>query len=58
MARLFILRVEFSPHSRYALKPFGQSFMFAKVRPHQAFPQLSVIRHGEMQQLMDDYVVA
>ena len=58
MARLFIWRVEFSPHSRYALKPFGQSFMFAKMRPHQTFPELAVIRHGEMKQFVNDDVIA
>ena len=32
--------------------------IIAKMRPHQRFPQFAVVRHGEMEQLMDDDVIA
>jgi len=32
-------------------------FVVSKVPPHETFPQLAVIRHGEMQQFVDDHVI-
>jgi len=31
--------------------------VIAKMRPHKAFPEFAMVRHGEVQQLMDDDVI-
>ena len=47
---------------RHLLRVFAQSavesFIIAQMRSHEALPQLAVVRHGEMQELVDDDVVA
>jgi hypothetical protein len=37
---------------------FLQAFIIAEMRPHQALPQLAVIGHKKVQQLMNDDIIS
>ncbi len=38
-------------------QPFLQAFIVTKMRSHQALPQLAVIEHKKVQQLMNDDII-
>ena len=47
--------VQFITHS---VKPFFKPLIVSEMHPHQAFPKLAVIGHGEVQQFVDNHIIS